>query len=135
MKQEKKIIRLKTSKNNGSSLNIKPLEIQSNCITFIEVYRDCKCNAYWALDYVDAQGRHIYNDESDEYKCKMNLIELDGEDKNIREFFWKRYMKRFEKNQDKICEMCKFYKSYKATGKCEELIYPAKDWKTKYNKV
>ena len=108
---------------------------KSNCLTFIEIYRDCKCNPDWAIDYVEAQGIHIYQDESDEHKCIMNLQELSGEDRNIREFFWKRNMKRFEKNQDKICEMCKYYKSYKDTGTCKELIYPLKNWKNKISKV
>ena len=31
--------------------------------------------------------------------------------------------------------MCKYYKNYKDTGICEELIYPAIEWKNKISKV
>ncbi len=135
MKSDKKTVRLKTLRNNGSILNDKLLDIQGNCLTFIEIYQDCRCNAWWAMDYVTAEGRHFYNNELDEYECMNNLSELSGEDKNIREFFWIRNMKRFEKNQDKICELCKYYKNYKKTGKCEELIYPIENWKNKISEV
>jgi len=133
-KFERELNRLKTERNKDPKLKKAPLKIIETCKIFIELYQNyCKCPVA-IPDLVEKKGSFLYDNDADAYAFKLDVEMINEENKDVRDFFLRKNLKRYDKNQDEICKLCKFYEDYKDTGICEGSIFPVKDWKNKIEK-
>jgi len=131
---DRKLARLKAERNKNPKLKKAPLKIIEACKIFIELYQKYnKCPAS-IPNLAGEKGSYFYDYEPDAYAFKLDVEMMNEENKDVRDFFLRKNLKRYDKNQDEICKLCKFYEDYKDTGICEGSIFPVKDWKNKIEK-
>lgn len=130
---EKKLLRLKAERIKNPKLNKTPLKIIDTCKVFIELYQNYNKCPVVIPSLVEKKGSCLYDNESDAYAFKSDVKAMNMESKEVKDFFLRKNLKKFDKDPNKICEFCREYKSYKDTGICEGLIFPVKNWNTKMN--
>jgi len=126
---ERKLTRLKAERDKNPKLKEKPLKIIEACKIFIELYQKYNKCPEIIPNLAGEKGSCLYDNESDAYAFKLDVKAINDESKNVRDFFLRKNLKKYDKNQDEICKLCKRYNDYKDTGICEGSIFPVRGWK------
>jgi len=133
---ERKLERIKAERKKNPKLKKSPLKIIEACKIFIELYQNYSKCPVVIPSLVEKKGSCLYDNEADAYAFKSDVKAMNLESKEVRDFFLRKNLRKFDKNQNSICELCENYKDYKDTGICEGLIFPVKDWNKRIdNKV
>ena len=130
---EAKLAKLKAERNKKPELKNKPVKIIEVCKIFIELYQKYKSCPPTVFELVDIPGSCLYENEEDALRFKVIMRGLNEENKKVKDFFLRKYLKKFDKDPNRICEFCDGYKSYKDTGICNGLVFPIKNWDKKIN--